>query len=68
MIVKFSKSEKAKYMRLMSSWEKLSSTMNSWKKIELSIAFSVEKSIRNREHILKRLAGRYNSIRAIKLN
>ena len=68
MMVKFSKIERTKFMKIMSSWDSLSRVMYNWTKKELSIAFSVEKSTRNREHILKRLAGRYNSVRAIKLD
>jgi|GEM_PF-4034546 len=68
MIVKFNKTEKTKFMKAMSSWDNLSEVMYKWNKNELSIAFSVEKLTRNRGHILKRLVGRYNSVRAIKLD
>ena len=68
MIIKFSKAEKIKFMEAMSSWHNLSKVMNNWNRKELKVAFSVEKSTRNRMHVLKRLAGRYNSARAIKLD
>jgi len=68
MIVKFNITEKNYYMEKMSSWEKLSEVFYDWDENELKTAFSVERFTRNRKHILKRLVGRYNSIRAIKLD
>ena len=68
MKVKFNKTEKTKFMKAMSSWDNLSKVMYNWNENELSIAISVEMVTRKRIHILGRLAGRYNSVRAIKLD
>ena len=68
MIVTFNEIELDRFMKEMSSWEKLSEVIYNWDENELSMAFSIEKLTRDREHILKRLVGRYNKVRSINLD